>query len=64
VPAVLAAAILLASQWLAANPWMASGLGLVVFGALAPLVDRAFVRDLGRVIRVKSLFSTSSGRAE
>ncbi|HEY2970736.1 MAG TPA: oligosaccharide flippase family protein [Casimicrobiaceae bacterium] len=64
VPAVLAAAILLASQWLAANPWMASGLGLVAFGALAPLVDRAFVRDLGRVIRVKSLFSTSSGRAE
>jgi O-antigen/teichoic acid export membrane protein len=57
VPAVLAAAILFTASRLGIDPWLACGLGLIVFAALAPLLDRSLLRDLERVFHVKTLLS-------
>jgi hypothetical protein len=57
VPALLAAAILFGAPRLGIEPWLACALGLIVFAALAPLVDRSLLRDLQRVFHVKTLLS-------
>jgi O-antigen/teichoic acid export membrane protein len=62
MPALLAAAILFAAPRVGAAPWLACALGLVVFAALAPLVDRSLLRDLERVFHVKTLFSPLGSR--
>lgn len=60
-PALVAAAIVLAAQYLAADPWLACAVGIIVFAALAPVVDRALTRDLKRMITVRTLLSSPSG---
>lgn len=61
LPTALAIGILASAKWLALDPWIASVSGLAAYCALAPLLDRALVRDIICVIKAKSLVVPDPG---
>lgn len=56
-PVALAAAILVLARSIDANPWVACAAGVIAYGVLAPLVDRALSGDFARIQQARSLRS-------
>jgi len=53
-PAALAAVIIALAHAVDATPWIACIAGVITYGLLAPLVDRALLHDFDRILRARS----------